>query len=118
MTPFYKTLKITKKIKAIKLKTPLSNITIKSKTGAYADDVGAAVLNEEESINSIFQVYNRFSSYFGIRLNETKTEILCLKTNNNFSPQTIKINTGQNTFEVTTVKKINICGITFSCNKR
>ena len=71
LDPVLRNIENNKKIKAIKLKTPITNVTIESKTGAYADDVGAAILNEEGSINGIFSEYGRFSSYSGIRLNET-----------------------------------------------
>ena len=117
LDPVLRNIENNKKIKAIKLKTPISNVNIESKTGAYADDVGAAILNEEESINGIFSEYGRFSSYSGIRLNETKSEILSLNTKANFIPTKVKISSEQNAFELTTVEKIKICGITFSCNK-
>ncbi len=63
------------KIKCIEVRTPLSNKKIKTKTGAFADDVGAVVKNDVESNNGIFIEYSKFSSYSGIRLNETKLKL-------------------------------------------
>jgi len=117
LDPVLRNIENNKKIKAIEIKTPITHDKVEKKTGAYADDVGAVVLNEEESINGIFQEYNKFSSYSGIRLNETKSEILSLNTRGNFIPAKVKIDSGQKVFELTTVEKIKICGITFSCNK-
>ena len=76
LDPVIRNIEGNKKIKAIEIKTPLSNKNIKNKSGTYADDVGAVVQNYKESINNVFIEYQRFSNYSGIRLNETKSEIM------------------------------------------
>jgi len=104
-------------IKAIEIVTPLSNKKLEQKTGGYADDVGAAIMNDKMSIDSLFKEYHRFSSYSGIRLNETKSEIMRLGSRTG-ERQEIEVDTGRSKFKLVTTDKIKICGVTFSWNSR
>jgi len=92
-----------------------TNIMIKGKIGAFADDVGAAVMNEPNTIKAIFKNYSIFSEMSGIELNLDKTEILKLNINSTdevFNP--VAVNVGGSI--VMTKESIKICGITFSNN--
>ena len=103
-------------IKPVPVKvSKFSNIKIQSKVGAFADDVGAAIKNDPQSIDGIFNTYSRFSNLSGIELNLSKTEILKLNVNSthsDFIPTRIITNTN----EFLTTESIKICGITFSNN--
>jgi len=104
-------------IKEVRIVTPLSNMTIKNKTGAFADDVGTLVMSDPESINGVFEEYKKFSIRSGIMINENKTEILELKTSrDHFVPKTYNINVGGQILQLSSVEKIKICGVTFSNN--
>jgi len=118
LDPVLRNIERSNKIKGIEIKTPLSNRSIKSKIGGYADDVGTVVKNDSESINNVFKVYAKFSSYSGLKLNEEKSEIMSLnRGGGNFVPITIKIDSGYKKFELKTVESIKICGVNFSTDK-
>ncbi len=106
-------------VRAIKIRTPLSNEIMENKTGAFADDVGTLVENSPESINGIFKEYKRFSERSGIMLNESKTEIMTLGrgTGEVFVPKVFNICSSGTTFRLESVESIKICGITFSHNR-
>ena len=118
LDPVLRKIELNKKIKAIEVKTPLSNITIKNKTGGYADDVGAVTKNDKESIDNIFIEYASFSEYSGIRLNETKSEIMILNSNAEQNTRIFEINNERRTFKLTSVRQIKICGVTFSNSRQ
>ncbi|MCE2674445.1 MAG: hypothetical protein LW635_12790, partial [Microcystis sp. 53598_E5] len=92
-----------------------SNIKIEGKVGGFADDIGLAVKNDQNTINEIFNDYKIFSKLSGIELNVDKTEILKMNQNSNiaqFIPSNIRIG---NTV-IKTSESLKICGITFSNN--
>jgi exonuclease III len=98
------------------VRSEYSNISIKGKVGAFADDVGLVVRNNPSTIKAIFDDYSLFSSLSGIQLNLEKTEILKLNLNSNmnrFVPVNIRI--GSNIIK--SVEHIKICGIVFSNNE-
>ena len=103
-------------IKPVPIKpSRFSNVKITNKVGTFADDVGMAVKNDEQTVNEIFKTYNKFSALSGIELNVDKTEFLKLNndtTHSDFTPS--QIVTAERTFD--TVESIKICGITFSNN--
>ncbi len=103
-------------IKAIQIpRSSLTGINISSKVAGFADDIGMAINNDENSVNNVFKDYNTFSKLSGIELNLDKTEILkmnCNTLHNDFIPQPIRIE--QTT--VFTVESVTICGICFSNN--
>jgi len=117
LDPVLRNIEQNKKIKCIELKTPLTNQTVKNKTGAYADDVGTVVKNDPESINNVFKEYAKFSEYSGLRLNEEKSEIMILNEKGRFIAKDIEIDNGIRRFKLKTVEKVKICGVTFSANK-
>ncbi len=63
LDPVLRNIERNNSIKSVEIRTPLTNRTIKNKTGAYADDVGSIVLNDKVSINMLFIEYSRFSDY-------------------------------------------------------
>jgi hypothetical protein len=92
-----------------------SNIKIKEKVGAFADDVGLAVKNNLTTINAIFNDYSLFSRLSGIELNLSKTEILKLNLDTqdrHFVPSVFQAGG----VVVKSTESIKICGITFSNN--
>ncbi len=96
-------------------RTRYSNNPVNNKVGAFADDVGAAVKNDPETIQAIFNDYDLFSKLSGIELNVGKTEVLKLNDNTthaDFIPTQFILN-GQSIFSSESIK---ICGITFSSN--
>jgi len=115
LDPVLRNIENNKRIKHVEIKLPLSNRKIKNKTGAFADDVGAVTMNQKESINQIFVEYDRFSSVSGIRLNETKSEIMCLGRER-YVQEEIEVEVNRRKFKLNSVEKIKICGITFSLN--
>ena len=112
LDPVLRKIENNKKIEQIEIVTPLSNEKVNSKTGGYADDVGAAVLNKKETIDNIFKEYGEFSAYSGIRLNEEKSEIMSLSRV--YERKVFEIDNGNKKFTITSVNRIKICGITFS----
>jgi len=115
LDPLIRNIERNKNIKAIEIRTPLSNKKISSKTGGFADDVGIITANCEISIKEVFLEYKRFSIRSGIKLNETKTEIMHLnKPSQIFEPITFKIELPDISFEIKSVQSVIICGIMFS----
>jgi len=114
--PLIRNIERNKKIKAIELRTSLSNKIIKPKSGAFADDVGTITKGDKVTIDEVFKEYRRFSKISGIEINEAKTEIMRLGRLNAFLSEQIEINNGEKTFYVNTVESVKICGITFSSN--
>jgi len=114
--PLLRNIERNNRIKAITLRTPLTNIKIGPKSGAFADDVGTITKGDRISIDEVFKEYKRFSKMSGIEINETKTEIMKMGQTGLFAPETICINNGDDNFRVNTVESVKICGITFSNN--
>ena len=115
LDPLIRNIEKNRKIKAVELRTPMSNETIVSKTGAFADDVGTVTINDPESINEIFIEYRNFSLRSGILLNELKTEILLLKKPDPiFASINFEITLPDRCFSVKSVQSITICGVTHS----
>jgi exonuclease III len=114
--PLLRNIERNNQIKAITIRTPLTNSKICPKTGAFADDVGTITKGDKVSIDEVFREYKRFSKMSGIEINETKTEVMKMGQTGNFVAENIYINNGVNTFVVSTVEIVKICGITFSNN--
>ena len=113
--PLLRNIELNTNIAAIEVQTPLSNVKVKNKTGAFADDVGTVTKNDTRSLNEIFKEYQKFSDLSGIELNETKTEVMRLGPQQiPFITETLQITTQRKNFTLETVPKIKICGIVFS----
>ena len=112
--PLIRRIENSNSIKPITIRTPLTNHTIKSKCGAFADDVGAVVKNNVESINGVFSEYERFSKISGICINEAKTEIMPLRSRTRL--QVVEAVCYGNVIKLDMVDRIKICGIVFSNN--
>jgi len=96
-------------------RSQISNINLSSKIAGFADDIGMAVNNDENTISNIFKDYKTFSNLSGIELNLDKTEILKMNIDSlhsDFVPQRLTI--GGET--INTVESLDICGICFSNN--
>ena len=102
-------------IKPIVVRTPLTNVRVNSKCGVFADDVGAAIKNSIESINGIFSEYESFSRVSGIKINETKTEIMPL--NREIALGTVDAFCYGKAIKLDMVDSIKICGVVFSNNE-
>ena len=93
----------------------LTGIRVGSKIAGFADDIGAAISNDRNSILNVFSDYALFSSLSGIELNIEKTEILKLNYNSlhqDFQSFPIEVNNEI----IYTKESITICGICFSNN--
>jgi len=102
-------------IKPIEVRTPLTNLRVNAKCGVFADDVGAAVKNTVDSINGIFNEYEAFSRVSGIKINETKTEIMPL--NREIALGTVDAFCYGKDIKLDMVESIKICGVVFSNNE-
>ena len=102
-------------IKNIELNSDINPIislnTAIPKVLAYADDIAILVANVE-SINLSINAYNEFSRCSGLYLNVDKTEIL--KLNPKIGPDFTVLS--QNNERINFIKKMVICGRTFSCD--
>ncbi len=115
LDPLIRNIERNKEIKAIEITTPLSNKKINSKTGGFADDVGIITANCETAIREVFLEYERFSIRSGVRLNETKTEIMVLSSPAPvFNPIKFRVVLPNRSFELESVRSITICGIMYS----
>ena len=112
--PLIRRIEINDRIEPVRVRTPLSNYNVSSKCGAFADDVGAVVKNNKESIEGVLREYELFASYSGIKINEDKTEILTLHSD---APITYTIQYNNSLVNITTIKEIKICGI-WLCNDK
>ena len=108
--PLLRNLNESKIIEGIKI----NRGSILFKAGAYADDVSVICKNLTKSIQGVFYEYERLTKRSGLELNADKTEILRLNCNDE---QKIRVKYLGNTFSITTVNKLKICGLHF-CNSR
>jgi exonuclease III len=106
--PLLRNLNQSNKIKEISI----GNSNIKFKAGAYADDVSIICRNNLESIQEVFNEYNRLSERSGLVLNAEKTEILRL---NKKQSMNLKVKYTNKDFNIETVNKLKICGL-YYCN--
>ncbi len=118
LDPLIRNINRNEKIKPIMINTPLSNYKTSNKTGGFADDVGTLTMGDRVSINEVFKEYDKFSNRSGVRINESKTEIMRLAKCNNFVSKIYSIETDLTKFTVQSVESIKICGIVFSNNER
>ena len=82
---------------------------------SFADDI-TAICNNQEGIQAVIDEYTKFSKYSGIKLNVKKTEILIINKKGNNKVQ-FTITQGKESYIITDVDNVKICGITFSNNK-
>jgi exonuclease III len=94
------------------IKVDKTNISFKA--GAYADDVSVICKNNQESIQEVFNEYDRLTERSGLELNADKTEILKLS---NHHKTTIRVKYRDANIEIGTVDKLKICGL-YYCNNQ
>ncbi len=81
------------------------------KAAAYANDISIICKNESKSIQQVFKEYKKLTKRSGLELNADKTEILILNTENKSD---FCFGYNDNSFNITSVDKIKICGLIFS----
>jgi hypothetical protein len=96
-------------------RSSITNIDVNSKIAGFADDIGLAINNDENSIKNVFKVYDLFSGLSGIKLNIDKTEILKMN-NNSLHSDFVPYNVSLDSTVIPTVESLTICGICFSNN--
>ena len=106
--PLLRNLNHSNKIKEIRI----GNTNIKFKAGAYADDVSIICKNNLESIQEVFNEYNRLSKRSGLVLNADKTEILRLNKKHSIN---LTVKYTNKDLNIETVDKLKICGL-YYCN--
>jgi hypothetical protein len=98
------------KIEAINITIKSNRKLISHKCCGFADDVSVLCKNNKVSIDQIFLEYQRLTEISGLRLNADKTEILNISSNESVH----QINYCNETFRITSVKSLKICGIVYS----
>jgi len=97
-------------IRSITFISPFTQNSTDNKTQGFADDITVVTLNDQLSIDCIFEEYERFSKFSGIFLNADKTEIISTKGKRiSFS-----IKYCNEVFNIESVDSVVICGRTFS----
>jgi hypothetical protein len=84
------------------------------KAGAFADDISVVCLDDNLSIQEVFNEYNRLTVRSGLELNADKTEVLRLNTH---VMKTITLHYNNQDIVIETVKMIKICGLYYSYDK-
>ena len=94
---------------------PLGSMALNTnlpKTYAYADDVNIVTCNQEESVQGIFQEYERLSKLSGLVLNANKTEILRIKSGMRQNrPVSFAVNYLNEVHRIETCEQVKINGI-------
>jgi exonuclease III len=106
--PLLRNINKSKNIKGITIRQKNNDNSITFKAGAYADDVSVMCMNENESIQGVFNEYSRLTNRSGLELNAEKTEILQLNSSE-IATITFKYNAQE--LSVQTVTKMKICGL-------
>jgi exonuclease III len=108
--PLIRNMNRNEKIKMIDISPNKSGNKIKHKASGYADDISVVTLNDRESIEEIFNEYQRLTKHSGLELNAEKTEILQL---NNDRVNKYEVKYGGKINMIKCVDRIKICGINF-----
>jgi hypothetical protein len=101
---------INKNCKVKKINIRKLNFEIGYKAAAFADDISVICKNTRDSIQQVFNKYERLTIRSGLELNADKTEFLLL---NNDVTETIKFKYQGKNFHVQTVESIKICGLVY-----
>ena len=107
--PLLRNINKSNKIEGIEVRRNGQKITFKG--GAYADDVSIICSKKRESIQEVFNEYNRLTERSGLEFNAEKTEILRLNTS---EVTEVQFNYNNMQMKVDTIQKIKICGLFFS----
>jgi hypothetical protein len=108
--PLLRNINSSESIKGIDIKHGKDKIIFKG--GAFADDISVICINDNSSIQGVFDEYNKLTQRSGLELNAEKTEILKL---NNAVQLFIRLTYNNKMVEIKTVSKLKICGI-YYCN--
>jgi hypothetical protein len=107
--PLLRNLNENKTIKQIR-----SGKNVLFKASAYADDISVICGSNKESVQQIFNEYERLTRRSGLELNADKTEILNLTDENT---ENFEFKYNGILFKTTSVKKVKICGLNFCSNR-
>jgi hypothetical protein len=108
--PLIRNMNRNEKIKMIDILPNKSGNKITHKASGYADDIAVVTLNDRESIEEIFNEYQRLTNHSGLELNAEKTEILQL---NNDRVNKYEVKYGGKINTIKCVDRIKICSINF-----
>jgi exonuclease III len=114
--PLLRNINANDKIKEIKIAGKLTGVKVKFKASGYADDISIICKNSRESLQEIFNEYEKLTLASGLELNAEKTEILGLGSLENIEIFH-EIRYCNATFKIKTVQELKICGIYFSNDK-
>jgi len=109
--PLLRNLNTNKNIKSIIIgdnKTPIH------KAAAFADDISVVCGSDNDSIQQVFNEYEKLTIRSGLELNADKTEILIM---NSDETKKLKFKYNGSVFEVNSVKQIKICGLFYCTNE-
>ena len=109
--PLLRNINNNRKIKGVQIKKKNKySKELNFKGAAYADDI--SIICEKESIQEVFNEYERITNKSGLELNADKTEILSLNTK---IEETYNVLYNQNIFQIKTVTSLKICGLNYCC---
>ena len=112
--PLLRNLNANKKIKSIALETKITKKVVCHKASGYADDISIVCRGDNESVQMVFDEYQRLTDRSGLTLNADKTEILRLDGGD---LRNYNIHYDNHRINIETVRLIKICGIVF-CSDR
>jgi len=113
--PFFRAMQASQNISGLKTRSPYSLEQVECKLAGYADDFTPIVANLE-SVHAVFELYHKFSSISGIYLNPEKTEILKIGPHHNDPEMEIRIQYGQESYQIKTTRRIVVCGVSHPMN--
>ena len=113
MEPLIRNIKCNPLIKPIRSTTLNADLP---KSYAYADDINAVIKDENESLQQVFNEYQRLTKISGLSLNADKTEIMRLGKDPIERLYTVRYL--ESTFNIVSSPEVKINGILFQRNER
>jgi hypothetical protein len=104
--PLLRNINNSKNIKCIEIS--YGKEILRFKGAAFADDVSIICKNDIDSIQGVFNEYDRLTKRSGLELNADKTEILNLKNNRQLN---IKLSYNGQNIEIKSIPNLKICGV-------
>jgi exonuclease III len=109
--PLLRNINENKKIAMIKLKSTKSIArSLIFKSAAFADDVSVICESSQESIQNVFDEYERLTNRSGLELNADKTEILIIDSSDKHN---VNFRYLGKAFQIESVSRIKICGLNY-----
>jgi hypothetical protein len=111
--PLLRNINNAKNIKSITIKDRKKrNVKVNFRGAAFADDVSVICINERQSIQGVFDEYDKLTSRSGLELNADKTEILII---NSDEVEKIDFRYNNQTLKINSILGLKICGL-YYCN--